>query len=438
MGSRSEGIGNVSVRDVATSLLFFLYFCDDVFASILFRFVGSELIAATYAVIFFGLLAICISLTDLRRLSRIVICYVVIAILITSSIFLHPEYADWFFGERYGVSVQFLSPRGGIWALIVVGLMQDRKQLIRALQLVAGILLVYQTIRFGVSQAQGYWEEMDASGNEVHKSYSLYFGYEVLFSSVTFGAIALFERKKWAYIPFILGVVLILLGGSRGPLICVLALIGMAIAFHWKTMAINVRCLLAFLIIGISLAVVTGIGDELLRRVTTPLGIQSRTIYSLLSGELTDGNGREAIYPLVMDMIENGGLFGYGVYGERPIVGRTFAWGYAHNIFLELFVAFGFVGGTLVTVALVFACIRTCMACKSTTDMICMSIFISCSCKLLLSDSFWYYPQFWALISIMLVWKWQTPPSDVSSDRSLPAIRAYKPALRRRTYGKAS
>ena len=62
-------------------------------------------------------------------------------------------------------------------------------------------------------------------------------------------------------------------------------------------------------------------------------GLSSRTIDYFFSGTFTDASERHIIANLAIDLIKRGGLFGWGVYGDRYVLGNYYKWGYSHNLF---------------------------------------------------------------------------------------------------------
>lgn len=412
----------MKIYDVAALVLFVLYFCDEPVASVLYRLVGETLITPVFNVMLVSLMVGCAAYAGFKRLVPSLFCYGAIFIAIAATIGLHPDYHEWFSGERYGLTAQFLTARGAIWAFLIVSLVRDREKLFRCIVVTAWILLIYQSIRFMDSTLKGYWVDYDQWGNLIQKSYGLYFGYEVLFPASLFGARALLQAKHWCLIPFIYGVGLILLGGSRGSLAFVAAFFVIILALKWRSASTRWRLAISLLATAVVVAVVADAPVQIARYLTQNLGIESRTLSAIGANTFSDGSGRETIYAMVLQLIGDGSLFGHGVYGERTTVGTQFAWGYSHNFFLEVFASFGIVGGAILSVAFVFLVLKTFFRCKDAQDAVIFCVLLTCSMKLLISDSFWYYPQFWALLAFMVLWKQQTPAAREGAKEALPGV----------------
>lgn len=130
------------------------------------------------------------------------------------------------------------------------------------------------------------------------------------------------------------------------------------------------------------------------------LGFESRTLEMIGKGEISSDSGRSMIWEAVWKAIKEGGIFGYGAFGDRPFVYPIHYVGYSHNIFLELICSFGIVG-VILSIILVFASLRMILFCKDNKYKELFIIFFSISLQLLISMSLWYVWEFWAAIAIV-------------------------------------
>ena len=128
-------------------------------------------------------------------------------------------------------------------------------------------------------------------------------------------------------------------------------------------------------------------GEMLLRSFVNfaqDLGIQSRTLDLLLSGDISSDTGRDVIWAAVIDAIKNGGIFGHGVFGERPYVFPIHYAAYSHNIVLELVCSFGIIG-VGVCIFLIVGTLRMVFFCKDTQMREIFIIFFSVASQLLVN-----------------------------------------------------
>lgn len=410
-------------KNIIIGFLFLLYFCSEIFTSIYVRVFGNDYGSIVYNCIFLSCLAIYVYLFSFEKLWPAVFVYCVVAILFIFTAFVHPEYHEWFWNESYGVQVQFFCAMGGIWAFLILSINDDRDKLFKYLLVAAWLLFVFFSLRYLSAAGRGYWVEYDAQGRMFHSSYNLGFGYLMLFPVSFFAAYAFLCKKKLYYIPYIIGLFMILTGGSRGAILWALLVPFFCIPYRWKQYNNRIRTII--ILIGVCLIPIAFFCllyyDQLLRLLAFFLAdhnISSRTLDMLLSGDIKSANGRDDIAELAIDRIKEGGLFGNGVFGERIAVGQQFRWGYAHNVFLEMYAAFGYVGATVILAGLLYKLIRCAINRKTATEQVIFITFFACSMKLLISDSFWFNSSFWALLAIMFLWKNDDTRDDKVTDEN--------------------
>lgn len=160
-------------------------------------------------------------------------------------------------------------------------------------------------------------------------SYSMSFGYAFLLPSLF-----LFNQpntidKVFSAILF-LSIVMV---GSRGPVVVALIFFIYKFLFTSKTSHfLNFSIVLA--IVGLSIMFLPEDVDMIQR---------SRTVDLATSGELlSHTSGRDDIQEIVKEKILERPILGWGVGADREFVG-----GYSHNIFLEIFMHYGLLGGGL-------------------------------------------------------------------------------------------
>jgi len=153
-------------------------------------------------------------------------------------------------------------------------------------------------------------------------------------------AFSLSRRRKPALILFAVGVLLVVLSGSRGALLAAVAgCMTLLIVGHirWR------KVLVAFLVI----AGFTGAGLLL-----TPLGRRAQDVFRQRWLQLTiaerHDSGRSGIYAAALDLGRKSPLFGVGLNAFAIRSGFP----YPHNVFLEIFVEGGAVGLVLFLVML--------------------------------------------------------------------------------------
>ena len=364
-------------NDIVLGLLFVFFFCSRIAASVITRSIGSESQEQVYAIIFFLLLFLCV-IKGKNNVFVPTIIYSGVALVIFVTYLIHPEYSEWFSHPTYGIAHAFLNPSWGIWAFAVVWLVRYDKDLYSYLRISVWLLFVFLVLEFAMANHRGYWAVLDLDGSTKISEYDMEFGYNMLFPVSFFGTEAVLKKKPGFLLPWLIGFILILLGGSRGPVVWIPVIFIFLLPFVWRGAGIRKRVMI-FIILTSSLIICTivllnykSIASSLLVWFSKR-NISSRTINSLLSGTFSDKNGRDKIYS-----------------------------SYSHNIFLELLVSFGYVGGSVLILLFVYGIVLLYRHSKMVETQIVFITFLSTSMKLILSNSFWYNSAFWALLVMMI------------------------------------
>lgn len=393
--------------DYLEGAIFLLYFCITVFTTVFTRVLGWSITVQFYYLLYYGSLFFYALTRGIRKFILPFVLYFVVFILFAFAFLRDPELGPWFSEKKYSVSNTMLRAYSGIWAFLILSIVSDKKTILFYLRISCFLLFVILVVKFIRAQQVGYWKSVDAEENPIEASYDMAFGYDMLFVDLYFIAEAVLNRKRYCYIPFFIGAFCILLAGSRGPVLCLICSILMLILFKWRTLSKNQKKITLLVLIFLCPVILLFMFNfektlmyvgTLMRRI----GINSRTITAFAQGEITGLSGRDRITEIVLKKIAEGGLFGNGVYGERTAVGQIVKWGYAHNIFLEIYAAFGYLGGSIITAGLIFLTVKTIINCRDKEDQIIFLVFFGSSIKLLISDSFWFNRTFWALLAIMI------------------------------------
>ena len=128
-------------------------------------------------------------------------------------------------------------------------------------------------------------------------------------------------------------------------------------------------------------------------------GFKSRTL-ELFLRDFNHFSGREYIYSTLLKAIDKKPFLGYGISGDRMIMG-SFA-KYSHNIFLELIIQFGIIiGGSLIFI-LLFLITKGLLE-KDNLKYNLFIIWLSLGfAPLLVSNSYLVAINFWILLALMI------------------------------------
>jgi O-antigen ligase len=338
--------------------------------------------------------------------------YIFIVLFILIAVLFYPEYDYWLFHELYGINAKYFRLYSGVFALLYVSMVDNKARIASLFIYSARINFLFYIIQFFHALRRGYW--ISAYGTQIN--YNLAFGYRVAIVASLFLILYVFSGKKSDLISFLISLIMIILQGSRGALGCIvstsffLALYCLPTSKQIVKKKIGKIVVSFVLLISLFGAFIVGVSlydNSFIDKAATRAVRYSRTAQLLWEGNIDDGSGREGIWSVAIEAIQESDVFGYGFYGDRHIVGRKLIFGYPHNFVLEVLLQFGVPIGIFLILLLFWNIIKMGRECNDITWLF-IYIFLLSSCsKLLLSDSFWYYWPFWALIGVLCVWKRQ-------------------------------
>jgi len=195
-------------------------------------------------------------------------------------------------------------------------------------------LLKFSVFSLICSLYNGFFVDMDASD---YMSYS----YNMLLQVFVVFVYGIENKKRTFMLIGIAGIIAIILSGARGPLLGLVIGIVLYMMFFGKNTTNKVRNI--FFLILLSGLIYVFFYDiiEMLIGVADYFEVESRTLTKILENEFFDSSGRDKIYK---EIFAHMSVVPKGIYGETQFVNAA----YAHNIFLELMVAYGYLlGGIL-------------------------------------------------------------------------------------------
>ena len=339
---------------------------------------------------------------DQKRYTPFVLLFLFIALAMIISVIANPALGEFYSRSSYGLD-RVIRPDSALFAFLFFSLFDNPSELRKNIQICAYIDFIYLVIIDLIpALTRGYWIDIGPSGQEIHFAYNLSFGYSMAFPTIVFLYFSIKERKLIHIVLSLVGMFLIITQGNRGSLLLPVIFIGMMVISGILDSRDMGRKMLKIIGVILAIVIVAAAGESILDWALSTLtqrGVSSRTIQSLLSGSFTNDNGRNLIWLTVIEAIRNGGVFGYGVLGDRPFVFPIHYVGYSHNLFLELICSLGVIG-VVICIYIVMDAFRMLFFCKDTEWRELYIILFSVSCQLLLSMSFWYVWEFWAAAAI--------------------------------------
>lgn len=207
------------------------------------------------------------------------------------------------------------------------------------------------------------------------------FSYNLVFATV-FSFVYFFEKRKLpVLIAAIVGAVLIVFAGARGPLVCVLFSL-IAYFLLSKVSLTKKTFIVCFLVVGSLIVmvlwqpIISG-----LKELTDSLGISSRTVDLLLDGDIFSDSSRGEIQRKIIDSFS---LFGSGLYGDR-VLGEN---RYAHNLIIEMIAQWGYLLGTALLGVLGMLFVKGFRTKQTSLQMMILVFFSAGFVKLMFSGSY--------------------------------------------------
>lgn len=347
------------------------------------------------------LILCCIKPKKYVRIDFIVLMLCIVAFF-GLTLLIHPNYLPYYQRASFGVWDHVLIPYRGIYAFLFMRLFDDPKKLHKAFMMSGYLMLIYFTWRIYEAMKVGYWLGVGVGSSEMIKmQYSVTFGYEVLPFALLFLYCALTDRKMIHIAVSIIMTIMILIGGSRGPVLFIgvflLLYLCMVISHSKKKAAIIGTSAVVLLLLALFYKNLL----EILISIMDSFGFSSRFFTTLLDGTVTDDNNRAEIWAAAIQMIKENPL-GYGAMGSRFRIAKYIFAGYPHNIILEILIDYGVIPGVIILCALVGNAYRILFK-EKYSEWRCIALpFFSTSCALMGSMTYWSVPYFWVSVAVIV------------------------------------
>jgi O-antigen ligase len=273
---------------------------------------------------------------------------------------------------------------------------KDYKQMISYMKLVGYVMITCEFLRVVVFH--------------YITTYSQDVGYNSLQPFIIF-CVAYIERRRVLYALLVLiSLVLILMSGSRGPLLC--AILGLILSIVFVN-GFGKRSILTIFTLAVMYMVFSMFKEEILRDAIDlfdSLGVSTRSLEGLLYSDIEKDASRDRLREIALDFIKSHPLWGLGVLNDRQYIYnivdagfRKNVWGvYCHNFFLEIMMQFGLVPGFILLCYFfkkIYRRVRDCSD-KYELGMLIFSLTIGLF-PLLVSRSWFTFPAFYLVIGLL-------------------------------------
>lgn len=213
------------------------------------------------------------------------------------------------------------------------------------------------------------------------------------------------KNKIRSIIYFVFSLILVVIVGSRGPLLCLLSFITLILIINVKkTIKYFIPIILGFVIVIVNFQTILNISIKILEE----NNLSSRTLYKLKEHTIMTDTGRNKIQNVVKEQINSNWLVGSGIGGERIKVNekiynmqKDMNSCYPHNIILEVYSNYGIIIGTfiilIISIRIIYFNKNRSMEGKNV-----LAFFFSCEViRLLVSSSYLRSPIFFIFLGIL-------------------------------------
>jgi len=227
------------------------------------------------------------------------------------------------------------------------------------------------------------------------------FSYNMLLGTCLLFAFSVKERKILLVCFAILGAICVMLIGSRGAMVSVVLFFFLYFVLKYvKTMVGFVVSF--FLLIGLFLVAdiffieIMGVVNQILAEID----FKSRVVELILNNEFEHSRGRAVIREILSNAISESPIVGYGIFGDRAIFGS-----YAHNFFLEIFVAFGIPIGIVLSSLWVFMLAFALIYSRKNPFLFAFFVPVASAVifRLMVSSSFLVNPHFYMMMGGVII-----------------------------------
>lgn len=344
--------------------------------------------------IFIVILPILLSLpTFLKRIKPEDHLFVIVCLLLyTLNFFFFPQNFDALAKRWLNFSI-FTVP------YYYIGVTLDIKKFIKAFYIVSiTAVIVCAFYELFYLQSSSYVGDVDSS------EYNMDLAYNMLPHVLMVSWQALKNMRLWRFAIMLLGLMLMLSFGTRGPVVCAIMFIAFYLLFirhskYQKTMRV--------VIIAISIFAISFLEQFMLfmQVFTYQIGMSTRIFDKYFEGDLAQSSGRDYIREtIIRELSTDNSLFGHGILGSYKYVGT-----YPHNIVLDFLFSYGWVFGTLLLILILFFIVKMIYACRNDETLLVFGVLlvISSILKMCFSGTYIDDTIFFFLLGYCIQYGWR-------------------------------
>ena len=328
----------------------------------------------------------------------IILFYVFILVFFALTYILNPEYEQFYKRVDYGVIDHVFFPTNGIFAYAFFRMVSNPDEQRRLIKYSGYIMIIYFVNMVRNYLIRGYWHGVAGTDPNAKFTYSVAFGYQVLFFLIFLVFDALENKKISDILLSLIGIVSVILLGSRGPTICIL----MMILFYILRKNIESKQkLLRIIYLILILSIIVLFFDNIINYLNSILlkyNLNSRFIDRIINNNFSEGSGREYIWSVTIQKIIDR-PFGYGFMGSRSFLGNIIYAGYPHNFILEIISDYGVFFGSIIVIIFIKNYLFIVFNKNNMKHSKILVIMSGVIFGLMMSLTYWNVPSFWICLA---------------------------------------
>lgn len=185
---------------------------------------------------------------------------------------------------------------------------------------------------------------INLSGSQL-VNYDMHFSYMLLYV-IVFHISFIMRKRKYFVVPLVLlELIMLLVFGSRGALLCIFVFIVLKILSNMESISKRIIYIFVAILVVVLVQYLLSAYGPLFLAKARELGFISRSLGKILDGSLTTyDSGRSIIWQSTLELIKQAPFLGYGIRGAVDYLFSS----YPHQLFLDLWLSFGVIFGSLI------------------------------------------------------------------------------------------
>ena len=311
------------------------------------------------------------------------------------TLLIHPEYLSRYRDLAHDGSHsawRIFSFGGPIYAYYFIRLFREEE---------AKLISLMKAIAYTILLCDSWAIFSDKTPHREGFEYSMTLGYQMALGAILFLSFYFYENNLTYLVLSLICMVVVVVCGSRASVVGIVVFL--ALYYMWKREIGVKQLLMIFVAVAGVIVYKSPKIVWALYKLFSAVGLRSRTLYYIAGGDIlaTDRSRQRTIWPsMVIKMKEMSIFKGYGAYGDRYYLSDEFV--YAHNIFLEVILSFGFIIGGALLIWIIYQFARVILKNRDIYGLITIAWGSFSLGRLMFSSTIWEEMSFWIFIAMLV------------------------------------